>query len=343
MADTQILLASCPQGEIAHNNFKVEKVDIPQLSQDAVLVRTLYLSVDPYMRPMMESKAPHKYEPGKVLYGAGIGLVMNSKNGNFKEGDLVCSDNLSWKEIEAYSGNDIARLGIKKLDPLGLPLEESLYTTGMTGTTAWLGMQLIGQPKAGSTVLISGACGAVGCLAGQIAKLRGCKVFGLVSTQEKCELLTKHFGFDKAFNYKTEDLNKALQKEFPNGIDFFWDNVGGEILDAALCNMANFGRIIVCGSICAYNKDAPITEYFNITTKRLTVQGFMASDHKDKYEQAQKEMAHWYKQGKIKTKLTVVEGMDNMVDAFLGVLKPGGHQGKLIVKVSQGVTPGAAK
>lgn len=337
MADTQVLFAATPQGEFSLNNFKVEKVDIPQLGNDAILVRNLYLSVDPYMRPKMELTKSYtsKYETGKVLYGDGLGVVMDSKNGRFKEGDLVASECSSWKEIEAYSAEDIQRLDIHVVDPKGLPLEELLYTLGMTGMTAWIGMQYFGQPKEGSTVLISCAAGAVGSLAGQIAKIRGCKVFGLAGTEAKCELITKHFGFDKAFNYKDQNLVKILEKEFPNGIDFFWDNVGGATLDAVLPNMANFGKIVACGAMSTYNKPVPISEYFNITTKRLTMQGFVVLDHKDKYDLAQQDMAAWYKQGKIKTKLTVMEGIEHMPDALLGLFK-GQTAGKTIVKVSGG-------
>lgn len=331
---SQILFASEPKGHIKESNFKFEKAkEVPKLNNNEILVKTLYLSVDPYMRPKMELENSYteKYEVGKPLYGDGVGKVVSSTSGAFKEGDLISAGHLWWKEVSVYTANDVKEFGIKKINNK-LPLIENLYTTGMVGHTAWSGMKLIGKPQPGSTVLISGAAGAVGILAGQIAKILGCKVIGLAGSQEKCDLLTKEFGFDKAISYKG-DLAKELRKEFPKGIDLFWDNVGGKTLDAVLINMAEHGKIVECGAISSYNEPEPLHNYFFITAKRITIKGFLVYDHEDQYEQADKEMIEWYQQGKLKTKLTVLEGMDKMVEALQGLFS-GKNVGKMVVKIA---------
>jgi len=267
------------------------------------------------------------------LYGDGIGKVISSKHGDFKEGDLIRSQHLWWKEVGVYSNNDIKDFSLQKIDTKGLPLVENLYSLGMTGHTAWSGMKLIGKPKPGSTVLISGAAGAVGLLAGQIAKIMGCKVIGLAGSQEKCDLVKNEFGFDNVLNYKEGDLEKVFAKEFPKGIDLFWDNVGGKLLDAVLPNMAVHGKIVTCGAISSYNEAEPIRNYFHVTTKRVTVKGFLVYDHVEHYAQAEKEMAEWFREGKLKTKITQTEGIDKLVDSLQGLFS-GKNVGKMIVKIS---------
>lgn len=345
MADTQILFNQVARGEIQSSNFKVEKVDIPALAPDAILIRALYFSVDPYMRPKMELSKSYteRYEVGKCLYGDGIGRVINSKNGNFKEGDLVSSAMLSWKEIEMYSAQEIKNRNITVLDTLGLPIEEALHTLGMTGVAAWIGMCHIANLKPGSNVLISGATGAVGSIAGQIANLKGCKVWGLCGTQEKCDMVVKEFGFIKGLNYRSDNLSKLLEQEFPKGIDVYWDNVGGPLLDTVLPSMAPCGQIIACGSMAGYNDPAPVKNLFYMTAHRLTMKGFIVYDHLDMWDKARKELAMWYKQGKIKTQKTIVKGIENLPEALMSLFKKNSQlSGKVLVKVGEDAA-GAAK
>jgi len=228
---------------------------------------------------------------------------------------------------------------------LGLPMEEALHAVGMTGATAWIGMCYIAQNlKPGANVLISGATGAVGSIAGQIAKLKGCKVWGLCGTPEKCNLVVKEFGFDKGINYHSENLCQLLEKEFPKGIDLYWDNIGGSLLDAVFPNMAPFGEIIECGSMSGYNNPAPIKNYFYITAHRLTLKGFIVYDHLDLWDKARKELASWYKQGKIKTQKSVLKGIESLPEALMSLFQKGSKlSGKVIVKVSEEVIAGAAK
>jgi len=346
MADTQVLFAQVAHGDIQKSNFKVEKVDTPTLAPDSILVRVLYLTVDPYMRPKMELTKSYtqRYEVGKPLYGDGIGRVIDSKNGNFKEGDLVFSPMLSWKEVEVYSSQELKDRRITVLDTLGLPTEEALHVVGMTGVTAWIGMCHITKLKSGSNVLISGASGAVGSIAGQIAKLKGCKVWGLCGTQEKCDVMRKEFGFDGGINYKSENLSQLLEKEFPKGIDLYWDNVGGSILDAVFPNMAQCGKIVACGAISGYNTPVPINNYFFITVRRLTMEGFIVFDHLDMWDKARKDLAMWYKQGKIKTQKCVLKGIESLPEALMSLFEKGSKfSGKVIVKVCDEGTAGAAQ
>jgi NADPH-dependent curcumin reductase CurA len=336
MTIKQVLLASTPRGDLRKEHFKVEQVEEPKIKDDGILVRTLYLSVDPYMRPKMEltDSYTEKYETGEVLYGDGLAVVVGSKNKSFKEGDIITSPSMWWKEVAAYTDADIKSKNIHVINSRGLSLEENLFTLGMPGATAWVGAQKLGTPKQFANVLVSGAAGAVGSLVGQIAKnVRGCRVYGLAGSQEKCSLITKEFGFDQAINYKDDDLAKTLKREFPNGIDLYWDNVGGKTLDAVLSNMAVGGKIVMCGSISSYNNPVPISNYFTITTKRLNIQGFIVYDHLKEWEQAHDDMAKWVKEGKLKTQFTRYEGIDNMPEAMLGLLH-GKNAGKMIVKIA---------
>jgi NADPH-dependent curcumin reductase CurA len=336
MTVKQVILANTPRGELRKDDFKIEQVEEPKIKDDGILVRTLYLSVDPYMRPKMEltDSYTNKYEAGEVLYGDGLAVVIGTKNSSFKEGAIITSSSLLWKEVAAYSDADIKSKNIHVINSRGLPLEENLYTLGMPGATAWIGVQKLGEPKKYSNVLVSGAAGAVGSLVGQIAKnVRDCKVYGLAGSQEKCNLIKQEFGFDQAINYKDDDLAKTLKREFPNGIDFYWDNVGGKTLDAVLSNMAVGGKIVMCGAISSYNNPVPISNYFTITAKRLNIQGFIVYDHLKDWEQAHDDMAKWVQEGKLKTKFTCHTGIDNMPEAMLGLLS-GKNIGKMIVKIA---------
>jgi NADPH-dependent curcumin reductase CurA len=340
MTIKQVKLVNTPRGELRKEDFKIEQVEEPKLKDDGILVRTLYLSVDPNMRPKMELTDSYtdKYETGEVLYGDGLAVVIGTKSSSFKEGDVIASPSLWWQEVAVYSDADIKSKNIHVANSRGLSLEENLYTLGMPGATAWVGMQKLGEPRKGSNVLISGAAGAVGSLAGQIAKnVRGCKVYGLAGSQEKCNLIKREFGFDQAINYKDDDLAKTLKREFPDGIDFFWDNVGGKTLDAVLGNMAVGGKIVMCGSISSYNNPVPISNYFTITAKRLNIQGFIVYDHLKDWDRAHEDLAKWVQEGKIKTHFTVHTGIDNMPEAMIGLLS-GKNLGKMIVKIAPDVS-----
>jgi NADPH-dependent curcumin reductase CurA len=327
----EIHLASRPEGMPTAANFTLVQTEPGSLQEEQVLVRNLFMSVDPYMRGRMNDRKSYvpPFELGKPLEGGAVGEVIESRAREFKPGDAVTS-NFGWREYFIASP--------KVLHPVSRevqPLSVYLGALGMTGMTAWVGLNLV-EVKAGDVIFISGAAGAVGNTAGQLAKLRGCRVIGSAGSAEKVKLLREECGFDFAFNYNAGPVLEQLKLAAPDGIDVYFDNVGGETLEAALSALRVNGRIIACGGISGYNEEKPRpgpSNLFSIITKRLTMKGFIVRDWVDRLGEFEKEVGGYFRAGKLKNKETVVEGIDQAVSAFIGLFK-GKNVGKMVVKLT---------
>lgn len=333
-SNKSIVLNSRPVGEPTLSDFKLIKEEMPKTGEGELLLKTLYVSVDPYLRGRM-SDAKSYVPPFKLNEPMGSGVVaevVESSHDQFEKGDVV-SGMLEWKEYQVSSGK-----GLQKLNPALAPLSTHLGVLGMTGLTAYLGLTEIGKPKEGETVVVSGAAGAVGSTVGQIAKILGCRVIGIAGTDEKVELLRSSFGFDDAINYNTEEnIEKAIEKLCPNGVDVYYDNVGGEISDAVHVHLNQFARVVVCGAISLYNETSlpvgPRVEGFLIK-KSVLMQGFIVSDFADKFPEAVKQLATWLNEERLIYKETIVEGFDAIPQAFIDLFS-GKNKGKMVVKVSE--------
>ena len=339
MAETrnrQVHLAARPVGFPKKDDFALVDAAIPEPADGEVLVRNTYISVDPYMRGRMndaKSYAP-PYELNEPMYGGAVGVVAASKHPDFAQGDPVAGSQ-GWREYDLVPGK-----GLRKLDLSLAPMSSYLSVMGGTGFTAYVGLFDIGEPKEGETVFVSAAAGAVGSVAGQIALALGCRVVGSAGSDEKVAWIRDELGFDSAFNYKNVDLEQALADGCPDGIDVYFENVGGDHLQAALNHMNPFGRIAACGMISQYNNAEPVPGPNNLTAivrQRLTMRGFILSDHLDRRPAFEQDMGKWLSEGKVKSRETIVEGIDHAVDAFLGLLQ-GENTGKMLVKV--GPEPG---
>jgi hypothetical protein len=327
----EIRLASRPQGIPTAANFTRAQTELKSLPNQQVLVRNLFMSVDPYMRGRMNDRKSYvpPFEIGKVLEGGAVGEVVESRAPEFKPGDVVTS-NFGWREYFIASPKDLHPVS-REYQPLSV----YLGALGMTGMTAWAGLNLV-EVKAGDVIYISGAAGAVGNVAGQLAKLRGCKVIGSTGSMEKVKFLREECGFDIAFDYKTGPVLEQLKVEAPDGIDVYFDNVGGEALEAALSMLRVHGRIIACGGISGYNEEKPRpgpSNLFNITTKRLTMKGLIVRDWLDRQDEFEKEVGGYLQSGKLKNKETVVVGLDQAEGAFIGLFS-GNNIGKMVVKLA---------
>jgi NADPH-dependent curcumin reductase CurA len=326
----EIRLASRPQGMPTLENFTLTSVELPELKVNQVLVRNLYMSVDPYMRGRMNDVKSYvpPFQIGQSLQGAAVGEVVESLSDEFKLGDVVTS-HYGWREFFISDAKEL-----QKVNANVKPLSTYLGVLGMTGLTAWVGLNLV-EVKAGDCIFISAAAGAVGSIAGQLAKLRGCRVIGSAGSSEKVKTLLEEFGFDAAFNYKDGDVLDQLKKAAPDGITVYFDNVGGDHLEAALTVLRPFGRIISCGMISKYNETTPSPGPRNLVlmlVKRLTMKGFIVSDWKDSIPQFLKEVGGYLAGGKLRTKETVIEGIENAPKAFLDLLH-GANTGKMIVRL----------
>jgi NADPH-dependent curcumin reductase CurA len=331
IASREIRLASHPKGIPTAANFILAHTELQPPRDREVLVRNLFISVDPYMRGRMNARKSYlpPFELGKPLDGGAVGEVIESHAKEFKPGDAVTS-NFGWREYFIASP--------KQLQPVSReiqPLSVYLGALGMTGMTAWTGLNLV-EVKAGDVIFISGAAGAVGNVAGQLAKLRGCHVVGSAGSAEKIRFLREECGFDNAFNYKTGPVLEQLNRGAPDGIDVYFDNVGGETLEAALSALRVHGRIVACGAISGYNAETPHpgpSNLFNIITKRLTMKGFIVRDWLDRRADFEKEVGAYFKAGKVKNRETVVKGIDRAAGAFIGLFQ-GHNVGKMVVDLS---------
>jgi len=329
----QVVLAARPVGFPKPSDLQLVESPIPVPADGELLVGVSFLSVDPYMRGRM-SDAKSYAEPvklGEVMTGGAVGKVLASRNQKFAEGDYVVGQ-FGWQQYAISDGR-----GVRKVDPALAPISTSLGVLGMPGLTAYFGLLEIGQPKPGETVVVSGAAGAVGSYAGQIAKIKGCRTVGIAGTDEKVDWITSELGFDAAFNYKTQtDYHAALSSLCPQGIDVYFDNVGGAITDAVFPLMNTLGRVAVCGQISLYNLEKPDQGPRLLPLmlrQQLKVQGFLVFQFAGRVAEALRELAGWLHDGRLKHRESVTEGIENAVDAFLGMLR-GENTGKQLVKVS---------
>jgi NADPH-dependent curcumin reductase len=328
----QVLLASRPTGWVSESNFRIAETPIPAVGDGQVLVKSHYLSLDPYMRGRMNDSRSYaaKVEIGQVMGGEAVGEVVQSKNPQFKPGDTVLN-RAGWQQYGLSDGSDL-----RKVDPKAVPISTYLGVVGMPGVTAWIGLNDIGQPKPGETVVVSAASGAVGSVVGQLAKARGCRVVGVAGGREKCDFVTQELGFDACIDHRAGDLVKALAAASPKGIDIYFENVGGSLLDAVLALCNPFARIPLCGMISQYNAGDDRYGVKNLVAAvgmRIKLQGFIVSDDMSRWPAALKELSEGVRSGKIKYRETVTQGLENAPRAFIGLLK-GENFGKQIVKVA---------
>jgi len=328
----QFKLAARPVGLPKESDFALIDSPMPSASGDQVLVKTVYLSVDPYMRGRITGVRTYA-DPvniGDVMVGGTVGQVVESPAPEFKPNDFV-TGYWGWQEFAAVSAK-----GLRKLDPGLAPVSTALGVLGMPGMTAYFGFLDICKPQPGETVLVSGAAGAVGSLVGQIAKIHGCRVVGIAGADDKVDWIVNELGFDAGFNYKTtSDYSAKLKELCPGGIDCYFDNVGGAITDAVFPLMNVNGRVSVCGQISQYNLEKPEPGPRPLTAilvKQLKVEGFIVTRFYDRFPEGLRQMAQWLREGRLNNREQVVEGFENSVKAFIGMLK-GENTGKMLVKV----------
>lgn len=328
----QFKLAARPMGLPKRSDWNYTEEKVAEPAEGQVLIKILYISLDPAMRGWMnEGKS---YVPpvgiGEVMRAGATGRVIASKNPKYAVGDHV----VGILGVQEYAMSD--GKGLTKVDPKLAPLPVYLGTLGMPGMTAYFGLLDVGQCKPTDTVVVSGAAGAVGTVVGQIAKIKGCRVIGIAGGADKCQWLVKELGFDAAIDYKNEDIKSALRKHCPKGIDLYFDNVGGDILDAALSQLAMHARIVICGAISQYNNTTPVkgpANYLSLLVNRATMKGMVVFDYAGRYAEAAREMAGWMMTGKLKSKEDIVPGLDTFPETLLKLFK-GENTGKLVLKVA---------
>jgi NADPH-dependent curcumin reductase CurA len=328
----QFVLASRPAGLPEESNFKLIETPIPELKDGEFLARAMYLSVDPYMRGRISQAKSYAagVEIGGLMVAGGVARVVESKNENFAKGDVV-DIYMGWQEYVVSNGK-----GIRKLDASLAPVSTALGVLGMTGITAYFGLLDVCNPKPGETVVVSGAAGAVGSLVGQIAKIKGCRTVGIAGGDDKVEWILRDCGYDAAFNYKTTANYGAKLKELcPNGIDVYFDNVGGAITDAVFLQINTFARLSICGQISQYNNAKPEMGprlLSMLIVARAKAQGFLVTDYMPRFVEGLTAMSGWLREGKLKYREDIVEGFENLPKAFIGLFH-GENIGKRIVKV----------
>lgn len=336
----QIVLAQRPEGMPGHEHLVMQETEVPEPGEGEVRVKTIYLSLDPYMRGRMSAAKSYAagVEVGAVMEGATVGVVDASRDPNFAAGDYVLAHG-GWQDYAVQPGKTL-----RKLDPAAAPISTAVHVLGMTGFTAYVGLDEIGKPQAGETVVVSAAAGAVGQVVGQIAKIRGARVVGVAGAEDKCRHVVEAYGFDACVNYKHDDFEDQLAAACPDGVDVYFENVGGRVFDAVRRLFNDFARMPLCGRIAHYNDtqapDGPdqlpgfMTQ---VLVKRLLIKGFIQFDYRHRYRDFHRDMAAWLEQGRIHYQEDVVDGLENAVDAFQGLLQ-GRNRGKLLVRVSDDPT-----
>lgn len=331
VTNKQVLLANRPDGWVKESDFKIAEHPLPTPGDGQALVRNHFLSLDPYMRGRMGAAKSYaaNVELGAVMVGGTVGEVMESRSPTLKAGDIVVGY-LGWQQYGVGSDKDL-----RKVARRNFPLSLYLGTVGMPGVTAWIGLNKIGQPKAGETVVVSAASGAVGSVVGQLAKMQGCRVVGIAGGALKCAYTMQDLGFDGCVDYKAGHIAHDLERETPNGIDVYFENVGGDILEAVIPRLNTFARIPLCGLISDYNSTTPrgISDMRPFLIKRVKLQGFICSDTMEPWPEALKQLGDLVENGTLKYRETVVEGIENAPKAFIGLFK-GENFGKLIVKLA---------
>ena len=331
-ANRQFVIDHLPTAKLTPDVFRRAESAIPSLGDGEVLVRTRYISLDAANRAWMWGATYRAaIKAGDVMAGGGMAEVVESKAAGFAAGDLVWGDT-GWQDYAVLKGKDVTKLGKA---PEGQPITYLMSIYGVAGLTAYFGLLECGLPKAGETVVVSAAAGSVGSIVGQIAKIKGCRTVGIAGEAAKCDLLTRELGFDAAVDYKTESFSKAMRAAVPEGIDVYFDNVGGNVLEACLFNMKNNGRIACCGAVSQY--DAPSAHGPRgvpglIVTKRLTMRGFIVMDFEAQNAKALADLSGWVASGKLKVREDIIDGFENLPGALIGLLA-GDNIGKRMVKV----------
>ena len=327
----RVLLKSRPKGWVTEADFTLDEAPIPQAGEGQLLVRNHWLSLDPYMRGRMNDTKSYaaKAELGEVMVGGTVGEVLESHDPAFKAGDFVVGS-LGWQEYGAGPAKTF-----RKIDAKAAPAQAYLGVVGMPGVTAWVGLLTIGEPKPGETVVVSAASGAVGSVVGQIAKLKGAHAVGIAGGPEKCRYVTDELGFDACVDYKAPDFVAKLEAATPKGIDVYFENVGGEVLDAVSRRFNPFARMPLCGLVSQYNETNPmgLRNLHTILTNRVKLQGFIVSDRLELWPPALKDLTEWVSPGKIKYRESIAQGIFNAPKAFIGMLK-GENFGKQLVKLT---------
>lgn len=325
----QIVLATRPQGQLSPGNFRIETVPIPALQDGQLLVRNHYLSIDPYMRMRVEDMKSYA-EPqglGKVMVGGTVGEVVESKNPRFRVGEFVAGA-FGWSEMGVSDGS-----GLRRLDTSRIPLSAFLGVAGMPGMTAWYGLNQVIGARAGETIVVSAASGAVGSVVGQLARLRGCRAVGIAGGVEKCRYVVDELGFDACVDYRAGHLAEDLAAATPDGIDGLFENVGGALMDACLARMNPFGRIALCGLIASYDgQSLPLNNVRMLLTMRLSLRGFIISEHMEFWPQGLAELGELVAAGKLKYRETISQGLRSAPEALIGLLH-GKNFGKQLVRL----------
>ncbi|MFD2367945.1 NADP-dependent oxidoreductase [Pseudoduganella sp. GCM10020061] len=327
---SRIVLASRPRGAVTPDNFRMESVPVPELREGEVLVRNRYLSLDPYMRGRMSASKSYAASQAldETMIGATAGEVVDSRHPRFAPGDAV-TGMLGWAEMGVADGAHL-----RKVDAASAPLSAYLGVLGMPGVTAWYGLNQIILPKPGDTVVVSAASGAVGGVVGQLARLNGCRAVGIAGGPEKCAYVVDELGFDACVDYKLGKVAEDLAVATPDGIDGLFENVGGEVFDAALARMNAFGRIALCGMISGYGgKPVPINNIGSVLVNRLSMRGFIITEHMEVWPQALEELADLVASGQLKYRETIAEGLAAAPEAFIGLLQ-GRNFGKQLVRMA---------
>jgi len=332
----QLILKKRPEGLPEADTWELQTNSIPELKDGEVLIQHDYISLDPAMRGWMREGKSYiePVEVGDVMRSGSIGKVIKSNNHpKYKEGDYLTG----WGGVQQYVATDASNW--YPVDPNLAPLPMYIGTLGMPGMTAYFGILQVGKIKEGDIVLVSGAAGAVGSVVGQIAKIKGCRVIGIAGGAKKCSYLTEELGFDAAIDYKSEDIHEALKEACPKGIDVYFDNVGGEILDAALARLRKHARVVICGAISQYNNKENVEgpkNYLSLLVNRATMQGMVVMDYAQDYKNAAMEMGGWIMQGKLKSKEDIYNGIENFHETFLRLFS-GEKMGKLVLAVKEEV------
>ena len=332
LTNRQFKLIARPVGLPKRTDFEFTTAPVAEPGAGEVLVKVQYISLDPAMRGWMNEG--RSYIPpvklGEVMRAGAAGRVLASKNAAFAEGDYVTG----WTGVQEYSLSD--GNGLVRVDPRVAPLPVYLGTLGMPGMTAYFGLLDIGKPQPGDTVVVSGAAGAVGTVVGQIAKIKGCRAIGIAGGADKCRYLTQELGFDGAIDYKSGDVKEGLKQHCPQGVNVYFDNVGGDILDTVLTRIARGARIVICGAISQYNNTAPVkgpSNYLSLLVNRASMTGMVVFDYTGRYALAAREMAGWIAEGKLKTREDIVDGFDAFPETLLRLFK-GENLGKLLIRVA---------
>ena len=330
MKSKLIRLVKMPAGMPQNDDFLLEEEELQSITDGQLLLKPLFISVDPYLRVAMSGGHPPALNVGDIIISRGIATVVTSAHKDFKKGDLVMGY-MEWRDLLLRDANDLFVLEDKSM-----PLSSYLSLLGTTGLSAYFALSEIGKPQKGETIVVSGAAGAVGSIAGQIGKLFGCKVIGIVGSDEKADFIKNELGFDAAINYKTNaDISAVLDKLCPEGIDVYFDNVGGNISDAVISKMNDYGRVVACGTIANYNDEKgavgprllPLVVY-----KKLLIQGFLIGDYKERFNEGRAQLTKWLIDGNLNYRETILKGFEQLPDAFIGLFN-GKNKGKMLVEM----------